>query len=179
MKAEGCANDLLSRARSGDATAFTALVRAHQRTVFSLALRMVSDRHEAEDLAQDVFLRLHHDLHGLESDLHLKAWLRRVTVHRAIDWIRQRPARHAEPLEMATALTGETNDDDPLLQNRIRELLAELAPVPRAIVLLRYQEDMDPTEIARTLHMSLFTVKSHLKRSLKRLRERASELAVP
>src|SRR5690606_11039787 len=137
------ASNLLARARSGEAAAFTALVRAYQRSVYSLALRMLTDRHEAEDLAQDVFLRLHGNLHTLESEAHLIAWLRKVTVRRAIDWLRQRPARDAEPLEAVGVLAAGTSESDPLLEERMRQFVAELAPVPRAIVLLRYQEDMD------------------------------------
>ena len=61
---------------------------------------------------------------------------------------------------------------DPLLQRHLRALVAELPSSARAVVLLRYQEDLDPLEIARTLEMPINTVKSHLKRSLASLRER-------
>jgi RNA polymerase sigma-70 factor (ECF subfamily) len=59
-----------------------------------------------------------------------------------------------------------------LLQRHLLALLAELSPPARAVLLLRYQEDLDPVEIARTLGMPLNTVKSHLKRSLESMRER-------
>jgi RNA polymerase sigma-70 factor, ECF subfamily len=175
---EACsADELLSRARAGESPAFAALVRRYQRPVYSIALRMLYDRHKAEDLAQEVFLQLHRMLGSIESDAHLAFWLRRVTAHRAIDRIRQEPKYEIAPLNEADAVASEQGDDDPLLRRRLGEWVAQLAPIPRAVVLLRYQEDLDPVDIARTLDMSINTVKSHLKRSLTTLRVRALNAA--
>ena len=71
---------LLRHARAGDATAFAALVRTHQGSVFSIGLRMLNRRDAAEDLAQDVFLQLYRKLDSIESLEHLGFWLRRVAV---------------------------------------------------------------------------------------------------
>lgn len=171
--------DLLTRALAGEAVAFGMLVRTHQRSVYSLALRMLSDRHEAEDLAQEVFLGLYRNLSSVESPAHLTFWLRKVTLNRAIDRLRREP-RQTVPLEDACSLVIDaTEQRDPLLQRRLRALLAQLPPAPRAVVLLRYQEDLNPHEIAQTLNMSINTVKSHLKRSLATLRERIGPDASP
>jgi RNA polymerase sigma-70 factor (ECF subfamily) len=166
---------LLARATAGDTAAFGTLVRMHQRPVYSLALRMLSDRHQAEDLAQEVFLQLYRSLAALESEDHLSFWLRRVTMHRAIDRLRRERRYAAMPLADAE-MASDSADADPILERRLRGLLEELAPAARAVIVLRYQEDLDPVEIGRTLKMSVNTVKSHLKRSLALLRER---LAVP
>ena len=177
-EAEVCAtDDSLSRALAGESAAFTALVRKHQRLVYSLALRMLSDRHKAEDLAQDVFLQMHRSLASIESDAHLSFWLRKVTINRAIDRLRREPRYEAVALEESLIPVSDACDDDPLLQRRLRELVGRLPPAPRAVILLRYQEDLDPTEIARTLSMSINTVKSHLKRSLAILREQVGDTA--
>jgi len=69
------------------------------------------------------------------------------------------------------ALASETPLTDPLLSTRLTQLIGQLQPAARAVILLRYQEDLDPTQIARTLGLSINTVKSHLKRSLSLLRE--------
>lgn len=168
--------DLLTRALSGEAAAFAALVRDRQRSVYSLALRMLCDRQKAEDLAQEVFLQLHRSLASIDSATHLVFWLRKVTVNRAIDRLRREPKMELLPLDAADTVAdaGVDNnglDDDPMLVRRLRQLVNQLPPAPRAVVLLRYQEDLDPTEIARTLSMSINTVKSHLKRSLAMLRK--------
>lgn len=172
------ADELLTRARAGESSAFAALVRRYQRTVYSIALRMLSDRHRAEDLAQEVFLQLYRALNSIDSDAHLAFWLRKVAVNRAIDRMRQESRHDNEPLTEAVALADESIEDDPLLHRRIIELIAELSPAARAVVLLRYQEDLDPIDIASTLDMSINTVKSHLKRSLTQLRARVQGTAI-
>ena len=168
--------ELLSRALAGDAAAFGALVRDQQRSVYSLALRMLADRQKAEDLAQEVFLRLYRNLSSVGSVAHLAFWLRKVTANAAIDRLRRDARYEAVPLEEADDLpSGDAANADPLLERRLRQLLQQLPPAPRAVLLLRYQDDLDPTEIARTLNMSINTVKSHLKRSLAMLRESIGE----
>lgn len=169
--------DLLTRALAGERAAFGALVRAHQRLVFSLALRMLADRHAAEDLAQEVFLQLYRNLSAVSSEAHLVFWLRKVTMHRAIDRLRRAPPLERAAPEEAAAAASEMEPGDPLLERRLRGLVMELPAAARAVVLLRFQEDLDPGEIARTLKMPLNTVKSHLRRSLAQLRERLTETA--
>jgi RNA polymerase sigma-70 factor (ECF subfamily) len=171
------ADELLTRARAGESSAFAALVRRYQRTVYSIALRMLSDRHRAEDLAQEVFLQLYRTLDNIESDTHLAFWLRKVAVNRAIDRMRQESRYEGEPLTEAAAIVEQVGED-PLLQRRMAELVAQLPPAARAVVVLRYQEDLDPTDIASTLDMSINTVKSHLKRSLTLLRARVQGTAI-
>jgi RNA polymerase sigma-70 factor, ECF subfamily len=168
--------ELLTRALSGETAAFASLVRAQQRSVYSLALRMLCDRQQAEDLAQEVFLQLHRNLASIESATHLAFWLRKVTLNRAIDRLRREPKVEVLPLEAADTVADAGRDDtgledDPMLVRQLRQLVNQLPPAPRAVLLLRYQEDLDPTDIARTLNMSINTVKSHLKRSLAMLRK--------
>lgn len=172
------ADEVLTRARAGEASAFAALVRRYQRSVFSIALRMLSDRHRAEDLAQEVFLQLYRGLDNIESDTHLAFWLRKVAMNRAIDRMRHESHHDSEPLTEAAAIADHVAEDDPLLQRRMAELVAQLPPTARAVVVLRYQEDLDPTDIASTLDMSINTVKSHLKRSLTLLRARVQGTAI-
>jgi len=165
-------DEQLARARAGDAAAFADLVRAHQRSIFSIALRMLGSRESAADLAQDVFLQLHLHLAEIQSAAHAAFWLRRVVTHRAIDKLRLRPRVEMNSLDDEPEIADVTTPRDPLLQRQMRALVSELPGPARAVVLLRYQEDLDPTEIARTLDMPINTVKSHLKRSLATLRDR-------
>src|SRR5512142_2770476 len=88
----------LAAARGGDEAAFTALVRAHESMVYSLALHFFHDARIAEEVAQDVFLQLYRGLDSIESDAHLVAWLRRVTSNRCIDSAR-RNRLHCVPLD--------------------------------------------------------------------------------
>lgn len=163
---------LLVSARDGDRQAFGELVRMHQRIVFSLALRMLNNRAMAEDLAQDVFLELYRKLHAIASLDHLKFWLRRVTAHRAIDRVRRQSVEDWTALADDEEEASVTHVDDPIWQRRVGRLIGELQPDARAVLLLRFQEDLDPADIARALDMPLNTVKSHLKRSLTTLRRK-------
>lgn len=165
-------DERLAKARAGDGGAFAELVRRHQASVFSLAWRMLGSRDQAEELAQDVFLQLHRSLGTIESADHLRFWLRRVVTHRAIDRARQRARQPVSSIDDVAEPVAVELLQDPILTRRLREAVAALAPVARSVVLLRYQDDLDPTDIARVLDMPLNTVKSHLKRSLVALRRR-------
>jgi len=169
----------LSRAQRGELAAFRELIRSHEDIVYTLALRMVKVREDAEDLAQEVFVSVHHHLGKITSAAHLLLWLRRTTCHRAIDRLRQRWPHPPVPLDTVAETATPQSDGDPLLERSLRDLIARLPPVPRAVILLRYQEDLDPPDIAQTLGMPLNTVKSHLKRSLALLRRRCEELRLP
>ena len=169
----------LARAQRGDLAAFRELIRAYQDTVYTLALRMLKVREDAEDLAQDVFVSAHRHLGEISSEAHLLFWLRRTTCHRAIDRLRRRWPYPAVPLDAVAETAAADAGTDPLLERCLRDLIARLPPTPRVVVLLRYQEDLDPPDIAQTLGMPLNTVKSHLKRSLALLRRRCEELRLP
>ena len=152
---------------------FTSVVREHQSMVYSLAMHFLRDPSLAEDLAQEVFLQLHGKLPELASDAHVAFWLRKVTCHRCIDQVR-RTKRQAEfSLEQAREPASAPAAEDPMLSERIRRLVASLPERPRMAVILRYQEELEPEEIAEVLGMPVRSVKSHLHQGLELLREKA------
>jgi RNA polymerase sigma-70 factor (ECF subfamily) len=151
---------------------FTDLVRAHQSMVFSLAYHFLHDRETAEEVAQEVFFSLHRNLARIQSSEHAGFWLRKVTVQRSIDEARRRRRRPQVALELVSEPSVNASPGDPLLSDVLRRLIASLGEAPRAVMILRYQEDLDPAEIADILEMPLGTVKSHLQRSLSLLREK-------
>jgi RNA polymerase sigma-70 factor, ECF subfamily len=161
----------LRRAQDGDHDAFAELVEQHEAMVFSLGYHFFSDRGRAEEIAQDVFLQLYRNLAAIESDSHLLFWLRQVTTRRCIDLTR-RLRMKAVSLEDAGELRAADRPADPLRDRRLRELIAELPDLQRAVVTLRYQEDLDPSEICRIVDMPVNTVKSHLHRALQSLRKK-------
>jgi RNA polymerase sigma-70 factor, ECF subfamily len=170
-------DELLAAARAGESDGFAALVRLHQARVYGIALRMLTDRVLAEDLAQEVFLQLHHSIRSIDSHQHLVFWLRQVTARRAIDGLRREHRAETLSLDESFGLAVSGNDADPMLRKHLQALIGRLAPMPRAVLLLRYQEDLDPLDIAQTLGIPVNTVKSHLKRSLAALRAQLSGLA--
>ena len=150
--------------------------------VFSMARRIVHDPSLAEEVAQDVFFELYGELPSLASQEHVVHWLRRVTVHRSIDQARRRLRRPQDHAAVSFAAPGvaepaaASQETDPWLADRLRQMIASLPIVPRTVVVLRYQEDLMPEEIAAVLAMPVATVKSHLQRALKVLRARAQRL---
>jgi RNA polymerase sigma-70 factor (ECF subfamily) len=153
---------------------FEQLVDEHQSMVYSLAVRMTGDRGLAEEIAQDVFLELDRHLSKIDSPLHACFWLRRVTMNRAADALRRQRVRgldlwvemeenHGAPPEVRQSPLGA----------RLEALLATLPAPQRAALVLRYQEDLTPEEIAAALDAPLATIKSHLQRGLKLLRAKA------
>ncbi len=158
---------------------FEKLLREHQSMVFSTAIRLLRDRALAEEIAQDVFLQLYHKLSDLESEEHVKFWLRRTTCHRAIDEIRRRKLRPSISIQEIREPSMRVEHRDPLLSDMLRKLVSALPEKARAIVLMRYQEDLEPAEIGRILDMPASSVKSLLHRSLRLLRgkvERAGNM---
>jgi len=160
----------------GDADAFAALVKKHQSMVFSMAYSFLRDRTAAEEVAQDVFLKLHRTLPLLDSPAHVVNWLRRAAAHRSIDRQRRQRTwlRSFWPLEHAPEPAAPAAPGDPMLAGALRQLIAGLPEKPRLVMILRYQEDMETAEIADVLNMPVSTVKSHVQRSLKVLRDKLS-----
>lgn len=157
---------------------FARVLAENQSLVFSLALRFLRDRATAEELAQDVFLQLYGQIRRIENPAHATWWLRRAICHRCIDEARKRRLRPRVGLESVPEPSAESRDADPFLNDRLRRLVAELPENARIVVLLRYQEDLDPTEIAEVLSMPIGTVKSHLHRSLTVLRAKLGKQEV-
>ena len=154
---------------------FEQLVDEHQSMVFSLALRMTGDRGLAEEIAQDVFLALDRNLGMMECPLHALAWLRRVTMSRSTDALRRRRVRGVHMMvEMNENHCAQGEEASSPLAVRVERLLATLPEAQRAALVMRYQEDLTPEEIAATLGAPVATVKSHLQRGLKLLRAKAS-----
>ena len=168
-------DELLAQARTGSESAFAALVREHQAMVFGMAYHFLQSRAQAEELAQDVFLALHQNLARVESARHLMFWLRRVTSNRCIDAVRSSHRRRELPIDDLREPAVTPRFGDPLLGDLLRSLVGELAPDARMVVTLRFQEDLDLSEIAAITDMPVNTVKSHLRRSMDALRRKLAD----
>src|SRR5258708_625989 len=151
------------------------LLDEHQSMVFSLALRMTGDRGLAEEIAQDVFLELDEHMSRIKSPEHARFGLRQVTMSRSTDALRRRKVRGMDlwvELEDGHAIRAE--DRVSPVGTRLEHLLTTLPEAQRAALILRYQEDMLPEEIAIALDSPVATVKSQLQRGLKLLRSKAT-----
>lgn len=140
--------------------------------VYSLAWHFLRDRALAEEMAQEVFLELHRHLAAIQSPEHLVFWLRKVASRRCIDQTRRRAFWPKFGLDEVPEPVAKTRQEDPMLSRTLNKLVASLPEKARAVVILRYQEDLDPSDISQVLDMPVATVKSHLQRSLEMLRDK-------
>jgi len=175
---------LLARIRNGDDSAFGVLVAEHSARILSLAWRIVGDREEAEDIAQEAFLRLHRTLADFRGDSSIATWLHRTVTRLAIDFLRRQKIRQrifffrrnneeADPVDVAPASTP--SPDEHLFAGEISRHLDlamnRLSARQRAVFTLRHFEEMPLREIASLLELEEGTVKSHLHRAVSILRK--------
>jgi len=166
---------LVVRARGGDADAFDEIVRRHMRAAYAVALSVVLEPADAEDVVQDAFISALERLDSCQPD-RFAAWLMRIVRNRAISHHRRRRVRQSEPLEWAS---GVTSGDDPradLDRARLRERLKEaMEPLParqREVLLLHDLEGWRHREIGDALGMKEGTVRYTLFQARRAVRER-------
>jgi RNA polymerase sigma-70 factor (ECF subfamily) len=161
--------ELVLAARDGDATAFAAVVRAELPRAYRLALSIVRSPEEAEDAVQEAFLRAWRDVRTLRSAESWDAWFRRLVVHAAIDRARRR--RRVREVDLALAEAQARADSTEPSVDRIEILRAfrSLGPDDRAVLALRYFEDLEVPDVAAALGIRLGTAKSRLHRATARL----------
>ena len=159
--------ELVRRAAVGDREAFAVLFDRYAPRVYRTALRITGDAAEADDATQEVFLRLHDQLHRFEERSSFSTWIYRVTVNLAIDRTRTKARRpgsidgvDAQAPDSATA-PAERGD----LERAVIAALAGLSEKLRTALVLRYLEDLSYEEIADVLECSIGTVKSRLARA--------------
>jgi RNA polymerase sigma-70 factor (ECF subfamily) len=154
--------------------AFPEAVETHKAMVYSIAWHFLRDRAVAEELAQDVFLDLHRNWSSMQSAQHIVFWLRKVTSRRAIDFMRRRKTRAETSLEEMAEPTALERLHDSMLSSYLERMVASLPEKQRIVIVLRYQEGMEPEEIAEMLEMNVSTVKSQITRALDLLRAKTA-----
>ena len=143
---------LLDASRGGDAAAFAALLRESAPALERLALRLVGDRHDAEDVAQDAVLRAWRKLPGFKGESRFRTWICRILVHRALDFLRRRrPAVEVKEHLPAAVRDPHAEAAAQELDLAIRRAIEELPPVQRATLLLRADQGLSYEEIAYVL----------------------------
>jgi RNA polymerase sigma-70 factor (ECF subfamily) len=164
----------LTRAAAGDPAAFRALVERYQHLVFGCAYTVLGDRQDAEDAAQDAFLRLHRSLGGYRGEAQFTTWLFRLAVSAAVDHRRRRQRRFsAAATDAMPEVLGrpDVSAGDRERARRLLEAMAELPPAQRAPLALREVYGYEYGEIAALLGRPVGTVKAAVHRGRQALRE--------
>lgn len=153
---------------------FESAVHQHQSMVYSIASHFFRNDAIAEEVSQDVFMQLFEDHRNIETGSHCIAWLRRSTVHRCIDTARRASFRREIQVDQLPEIPVDAPETDPLLQEGITRIIASLPEKSRAVLVLRFGEDMNAEEISRTLQMPVGTVWSHLQRGMAMIRQKTT-----
>jgi RNA polymerase sigma-70 factor (ECF subfamily) len=161
---------LIERAVAGDERAFAELVTRYQTAVYNLAYRMLGDAGEAEDAAQEVFLRIYRRLATYDADHRFSTWVLSIASHYCIDLLR-RKRPWLVPLEnISNWMRARTRGPEAAAlaveqQDIVRSLLAKLPEHYRLVLLLRYWHDLGYEEIAQVVDLPVSTIKARLHRA--------------
>lgn len=171
--------DLVSQVLAGNQSQYHLLVERHQRAVFNAAYRLLGNRDDAADIAQDTFLRAYNALGSFKRDKPLAPWLCRIAINLSLNRLKQmRPLLSLEDERAGPALERPGASAEPqarLLQaerqQQLRQAILALPPELRVMIELRHFQEQSYEEMAATLDLSLSNVKSRLFRARKKLRQ--------
>jgi RNA polymerase sigma-70 factor (ECF subfamily) len=166
--------DALRRCLRGEAEGFSNLLELYESRVFSFLLRLVRNPSDAEDLAQETFLKAFRSIASYDPGRPMISWLLRIAHNSAVDFLRRRgaPCVPADVLENSPdpGRLPEEEVSDILLRDLIDALLGRLSLVDREVLVLRHREGLDYMEMARVLDLPEGTVKVRLFRARERLK---------
>ena len=166
--------ELLVRARRGDRNAFGELVTCYQTGVFNVCYRLLHERDEAEDLAQETFMRAYDRLHIFDLDREFGPWIRRIAANLCLNYLESRKVtvQLDEERDADESQRPEKQVEVHERSAQIRATLLSLPPHYRVVIELRHYQELSYDEIARELQIPLSDVKSHLFRARKLLAEK-------
>jgi RNA polymerase sigma-70 factor (ECF subfamily) len=163
--------ETLDQVQKGNQEAFTQMVEIYQRPVFNLCYRMLGDPNEAEDAAQETFLKVYRNIKRYDHERPFSTWLLSIAAHHCIDQLRKRRMNvvslddlpYIDPPDSAPGPEASFS----LMENQqnVQTLLRSLSPPDRAAVIMYYWYDFSYEEIAQSLSLSVSAVKSRLHRA--------------
>lgn len=176
---------LVERIRDGDIASFRELVEQYKKKIYYLAFDMVGNHQDAEDISQEVFIKVFRFIKNFRQDAKLSSWLYQVTVNTCIDAQRKKIAKPQVSMESsdienlrhaASQSNGKVSEPERkaagnMLQDHIRRLLQKISPRERSVFVMRYYNELKLNEIAEILNVSNNTIKSLLLRAKKKLKK--------
>lgn len=173
----------------GDQNAFSEIVELYKDKVYQLAYRMLGNRHEAEDIAQEAFLRAYINIHSYNPNRKFSTWLYRIATNLSIDRIRKKKPDYyldaevagTEGLNMYSQIPADTTlPEDELesmeLQETIQNEILKLPEKYRSVIVLKYIEELSLKEISEILDLPVGTVKTRIHRGREALRNQLRHL---
>lgn len=179
---------LVDRFCGGDNNAFLELVGQYKKKIYYLAYDITGDHQEAEDISQEVFIKMYRSLKNFRRDAKMSSWLYQITVNASIDSLRKKSSKPKRSIDEFDQLniqesltTGRAHNSDPVssaessqIQIYISQALQKITQKERAVFVMRHYNDLKLGEIAEILNVTIGTVKSLLFRAIKKLRKELS-----
>jgi RNA polymerase sigma-70 factor (ECF subfamily) len=180
--------DLISRAAGGDPSAFQALVERHRSMVYRVAYQFAGNHHDAEDIAQDVFIKVYRSLDRFRQDAQLTSWMYRIVMNACIDHRRRQRSAIAAPFgdeaeqRMLNTPEGTPGPEERAYAGELGQVLeSEIGRLPsgqRVVFVMRHHQGMKLCEIADALGLAEGTVKRQLHAAVHRLRQALTQANV-
>ena len=169
--------ELVEACRRGEREAFDQLVLRHQRDIYRLCYRYVNNHEDADDLAQEVFVKAWRAIPRFRGDSSFSTWLYRIAVNACLNFrAARRPASEELPETLADPRAGaEARVEDEEEASRIREAVSRLPEKQRATLILSVYHELSHEEVAEILGSTVGTVKANLFHALANLRKRMAE----
>ncbi|MBI3118530.1 MAG: sigma-70 family RNA polymerase sigma factor, partial [Candidatus Hydrogenedentes bacterium] len=177
--------------KAGEERAFDELVRRYQGRVFAVAFRLTGNREDALDVTQESLLKAYRKIESWQPTGGFLPWLLRLTSNQAIDQLRRRKRQREERLDEAFVPTSEKAPVEPYvmavetaaraqeIDDRVRKALGVLSPTQKIVFMLRHYEGLQLSDIATEIGCTVGSVKVHLFRALKKLRDELGDLYGP
>jgi len=168
-------HDLIERAQAGESYAFASLIEAHYPAIFRIAYKWCGNREDAEDIAQDVAIKLGRTVGTFKGNAAFSTWIYRITLNAVRDFQRKAGRRAQSLSAMAHEPRSQTAPDEALAQSELWRKVRTLAPKQRDAVLLVYAEGLNHAEAARAMNCAEKTVSWHIHQARKRLKRLLEE----
>ncbi|MDY0410247.1 RNA polymerase sigma factor SigW [Virgibacillus soli] len=175
----------IRQVKKGDQAAYEDVVALFQNRIFQHCFRMLGNAHEAEDIAQEAFIRAYVNIHSFDDRRKFSTWLYRIATNLTIDHLRKRKpdyfldaeVKGTDGLDMYSQLAAgdrlpEEEVQDMELQEYILQQISSLPPKYRSVIMLRYLEEFSLKEISDIMDIPLGTVKTRLHRGREALRKK-------
>jgi len=169
--------ELVNLSKNGDHNAYRQLVERNMKQAYNLAYRYVGNHDDAEDVAQDAFVRAYRSLKYFRGDAEFSTWLYRIVTNTALNRVKQlqRMNTHETPITEATTMMAGYDHGSMQSFDRtahIERALHELPTLQRAVVILRHLNGLSTKQVSGILRCSEGTVKTHLHRAIKKMKSK-------
>lgn len=165
---------LILQAKEGCNGAFRHLVERYMKQAYNIAFSFVRNHEDAEDVAQEAFVRIHRSLTSFRGDSEFSTWLYRIVMNLSINRIRQRKVRVQREVQMTPFHENLSQhyggEEQPDMQMHIERALHQLPTLQRAVVILRHINGLSTKQASGILNCTEGTIKTHLHRGLKKLK---------